>query len=96
MWPVRRVAVVGCDPRGRGGADELIREKRRAEWLFCELCYNSHPVIIFGPPSMTRRRVWASLGIRPESGLFDRLMSRFMSRLMNRLLRGVPRVTSRL
>ncbi len=33
----------------------------------CELCYNSHPVIIFGPPLMTIRRVWASLGIRPES-----------------------------
>jgi len=31
MWPVRRVAVVGCDPRGRGGAGELTREKRRAE-----------------------------------------------------------------
>jgi len=67
MWPVRRVAVVGCDPRGRGGADELIREKRRAEWLFCELCHNSHPVVILGPPSMTSRRVWDSLGIRPES-----------------------------
>ena len=33
----------------------------------CELCYNSHPVVILGPPSMTSRRVLAILGIRPES-----------------------------
>ena len=69
-----------------------LREKRRAEWPFCELCYNSHPVIIFGPPSMTIRRVWDSLGIHPESvrnpahliGPSTRLMDWFMSRFMVR------------
>ena len=45
---------------------------------------------------MTRYRVWASLGIRPESvgnplgirpesGLFNRLMIRFMIRIMSQL-----------
>ena len=79
------MAVARRDLRYRGGTGELIREKRRAEWLFCELCYNSHPVVIFGPPSMTRYRVWASLGIRPESGSFNRLMIRFMIRIMSQL-----------
>jgi len=34
---------------------------------------------------MTRYRVWASLGIRPESGSFNRLMIRFMIRIMSQL-----------
>lgn len=54
---VRRVAVARCDSRHRGGAGELIREKRSAKRPFVSCGYNSHPVIIFGPPLMTRRRV---------------------------------------
>lgn len=66
------------------------REKRKRRVVVCELCYNSHPVIIFRPPSMIIRCVWASLGFRPESvwnpvhligpsaGIIDRLISRFI------------------
>ena len=43
------------------------REKHRAEWPFASCGHNSHPVIIFGPPSMTFRHVWIGLGIRWES-----------------------------
>jgi len=34
---------------------------------------------------MTIRRVWTNLGIRPESGSFDRLMILFMVRFMSQL-----------
>ncbi len=82
---VRRLAVAGRDPRYRGGAGELTREKRRAEWPFVSCAHNSHPVIIFGPPSMIIRRVWASLGIRLESVRNPAHLIGFINRFMVRV-----------
>ena len=81
----KRQKVTGCDPRYRGSADELIREKRRAEWPFCELCYNSHPVVILGPPL---------IGGRPAHwiGSSAASSSEFMNRFIGQHAREHPRL----